>query len=567
MYLTKLLLRDFGKFHNDELSLSPGLNVLEGKESSDSKEIAGFISGIFYGIRRKAVYDGQQGEYERFKPEGKNRYSGMGYVKKDDKSYLIDRTFLAGAKRTSVLEIQSGREVKLKYADSLTGTLIDTDKNTFQDTRVITEPEGNPAETLTGFLGNRIETGSGALEKRKAIKYLEKEREKNDPHPLVRRLESLNEEIEKYDYVDEAIEKNRQDLKQLTEDFAIEAEKRKRVARQIVENEDGTITYKSDEELDKKMDRLTEAEKSYGASEHFDDDEEEGKKKLSDNFLVILLTGLLVIGVIAAAVYLLPFEDAVRKLFIIFTAIFVVITIITGFKDKGYFSDGEETVPTEEDFNRVLAELEEERDSREEDEFDMTFAREYSEKKDQLKAEEKELLEKRSIREKLKKEQSQVFRKKAELDDEVKAINLAISTIENLSREYRSKAAESFIPHLSEYVAALTGNAYATVVFDERQGLSVDGYNGRSSISALSDDMAGRVYLAVRLSMAKYMSEEQLPLVIGDIIDFSSEEDAGVFLEVLRDMNQEQIVLLTGNEYVRRALEAKQMAYNYVQMG
>ena len=418
---------------------------------------------------------------------------------------------------------------------------------------------------MTEFLGNKIETGSGTLEKRKALAFLEKEKEKNDPRPLVRRLESLNEEIEKYDYVDEAIEKNRNALKQLTEDFAIEAEKRKRVARQIVENGDGTISYKSDEELDKKLDRLTEAEKSYGASEQIE--EEEGKKKLSDNFFVILLTGLFVVGVITAVVYLLPFEDTVRKLFIIFTAIFVIITIITGFKDKGYFDDGESVTPTDEDFNRVLKELEEEKDSREEDEFDITFAREYSEKKDLLREEEKELLEKKNIREKLKKEQSQVFRKKTELDDEIKAINLAISTIESLSGEYRKKAAESFVPHLSEYVAALTGNAYAAVVFDERDGLAVDGYSGRCSIRALSEDMVGRVYLAIRLSIAKYMSDEQLPLVIGDLIHFTSVEEAGVFLEILKDMDQEQIVLITGNEYIRRALEAYQMEFNYVKVG
>ena len=566
MYLSKLLLRDFGKFHNDELSLSPGMNVIDGNEDSGESDIAGFISGIFYGIRKRPVEDGKKGEYERYKPEGQSRYSGTGYLKKDDKSYLIDRTFLSGAKRTSVMEVQSGREVILKNADSLVGTLMETDKYTYQDTRIIAEPEESAAESLKTFLGNKIETGSGELNKREALKYLEKEKEKNDPQPLIRRLESLNEQIEAYDFVDEALEKNKQAMQQLTEDFAIEAEKRKRVARQLVENEDGTITYKSDEELDRKMDRLKEAEKNYGASE-LTEEEGEPKKKLSDNFFVILLTGLFVVGVITGIVYLIPFEDAVRKLFIIFTAIFVVITILTGFKDKGYFDDGEGRVPDEEDFNRVLAELEEEKDHREEDEFDITFAREYSDKKDQLKAEEKELLEKKSIREKLKKEQSQVFKKKTELDDEINAINLAISTIENLSKEYRSKAAKSFVPHLSKYVAALTGNAYAAVVFDERDGLSVDGYNGRSSISALPEEMARRVYLAVRLSIARYMSEEQLPLVIQDMIDFTSAEDAGVFLEVLRDMEQEQIVLLTGNKYIRMALDAKQMKYNYVQLG
>ena len=562
MYLTKLLLRDFGKYHNEEFSLTPGINVIEEKEERGRSAIAGFVSGIFFGIRKDSSMGAE--EYNRFRPEGQNRYSGMGYVKKDDKSYLIDRTFLSGMKRTSVLEVQSGREVNLKVQDNLAGTLTDTDKNTYQDTHVILQPEGDAPEELEVFLGNRIDTGSGMLDKKKAIAYLEKEKEKNDPRPMIRRLESLNDEIETYDYVDEALEKNKEALRELTEEFAIEAEKRKRVARQIVENEDGTVSYKSDEELDEKLDRIREAENTFGAAKRKDDLDE--PKKITDNFLVILLTGLFVIGVIAVIVYLIPFEDTVRKLFIIFTAIFVVITILTGFKDKGYFDDGEGVTPTEEDFNRVLTELEEEKDSREEDEFDITFAKEYSEKKDQLKAEEKELLDKRNIREKLKSEQSQVFKKKTELEDEMKAINLAINTIEKLSGDFRQKAAETFVPYLSEYIAAMTDNAYAALLFDGKNGLSVEGYQGRKAIRELPRDMATKIYLAIRLSMAKHTGGERMPLIVEDMGVLSTDADAEVFLEILNDMEQEQIVILSENDHLRRVLQRRDMNVNYVQL-
>lgn len=564
MYLTKLLIRDFGKYHNEEFSLTPGVNVIEEKEEKGRSAIAGFISGLFFGIRKDSAMDAE--EYARFRPEGQNRYSGMGYVKKDDKSYLIDRTFLAGMKRTSVLEVQSGREVNLKVQDNLAGTLTDTDKNTYRDTRVILQPEKNAADELETFLGNRIDTGSAVLDKQKAIAFLEQEKAKHDPRPMIRRLESLNDEIETYDYVDEALEKNKLALQELTEEFAIEAEKRKRVARQIVENEDGTVSYKSDEELDEKLERIREKENAFGATRE-KDDENEPKKKITDNFFVILLTGLFVIGVVAGIVYLIPFEDTVRKLFIIFTAIFVVITILTGFKDKGYFDDGENVTPTEEDFNRVLTELEEEKDSREEDEFDITFAKEYSEKKDQLKEEEKDLLMKKNIRERLKAEQSQVFRKKAELDDEVKAINLAISSIEKLSGKFRQQAAETFVPYLSEYIAAMTDNAYAALLFDGEKGLSVDGYQGKKAIRELPEEMVKKIYLAIRLSMAKHTSGDRLPLIIDDMGILTSEAEAEAFLSVLEDTNQEQIVLLSENEYLRRVLQRRDNAFNCVRLG
>ena len=565
MYLTKLLMRDFGKFHNEEISLQPGINVIEGGEGSGKTTIREFITGILYGIRKQNTGTADANVYEAYRPENRSRYSGTGYAKQDDKTYLIDRSFLAGAKKTSVLDVQTGREVMLKNPDTLAGSVLVTDRNSYQDTYVIAGSEEGAAADLATYLGNKIQTGSGRLNRQKAIEYLKKERSKAAPQPLIRRLDDLTEKLEAYDDVDAALEANKKAMRQLTDDFAIEAAKRKRVARQLVENEDGTVSYKSDTELDRKIDRLTEAEKSIIPVE--EPDELEKEKKWTDNIFAIILTGLLVIGVIAGIVYMMDFDDAVRKLFILFTAIFVIITIIDGYRAKGVFSDDEASeTPTEEDFNRVLEELEEERDKKEETEFDMTFAKEYSAKKDALKEEEARLIDRRRERDKLRKEQSQVFRKKSELEEEVRAINLAISTIDNLSAKYQEQAAVTFVPYLSEYITPLSGGRFGELRFDEAEGLTVEGAGGSFAVEVLPEDLASRVYLAIRLSIAKRCDKEKLPLVIDDAVRFTSEADADAFLDVLDDMEQEQIVLMTADPYIRRALDARNVAYNHVRL-
>ena len=580
MYLTKLLMRDFGKFHNEEISLQPGINVIEGGEDSGKTTIREFIIGILYGIRKRndITGDDASGElkktsvYDAYRPEGRSRYSGTGYAKQDGKTYLIDRSFLAGAKKTSVLDVQTGREVMLKNPDTLAGSILTMDRNTYQDTFVI---EDGSAEDLTAYLENRIQTGSGNLSRSKALAYLKKERRKNDPQPLIRRLDDLTEKLEAYDDVDEALQANKKALRQLTDEFAIEAEKRKRVSRQMVENEDGSVSYKADEDLDKKLNSLKQRQKEEEQEEKDEDDslEEETGKKWYDSLLAIILTGLLVIGVIAGIVYLLPFESVVRKLFILFTGIFVVITIIDGYRAKGVFSDGEVETPTEEDFNRVLEELEEEHDqqekrekSKEEAEADLAFAKEYSDRKDQLKAEESALLERRRERDLLRREQSQVFRKKAELEEEIRAINLAISTIDNLSGKFQEKAAGSFVPFLSEYVTPLSGGRFGELTYDAAEGLTVEGAGGSFAVELLPEELAQRIYLAIRLSIAKRCTTEKLPLVLDDAVHFSSEAEAEAFLEVLEDMEQEQVVLLSSDPYLRRALDAKSVAYNYVSL-
>ena len=78
--------------------------------------------------------------------------------------------------------------------------------------------------------------------------------------------------------------------------------------------------------------------------------------------------------------------------------------------------------------------------------------------------------------------------------------------------------------------------------------------------------MADRVYLAMRLSIAKHTMKEQLPLVIDDAISFATPEEAQIFLMVLADLGMEQIVILTKDTLLNEALKATGMQYNYVQL-
>jgi len=94
----------------------------------------------------------------------------------------------------------------------------------------------------------------------------------------------------------------------------------------------------------------------------------------------------------------------------------------------------------------------------------------------------------------------------------------------------------------------------------------VEGAGGSFAVEVLPENLASRVYLAIRLSIAKRCDKEKLPLVIDDAVRFTSEADADAFLDVLDDMEQEQIVLMTADPYIRRALDARNVAYNHVRL-
>ena len=580
MYLTKLLIRDFGKFHNKSMDLQKGVNIVYGEADAGKSTVRDFLIGLMYGIPRREGITRVRSNYELRKPKTGNGYSGTAYINDDENSYLVDRTFLAGAKKASVLDVSSGREVRLNNTDTISGTLCETDKNTYLDTKCrVGDSSGK--KDLQKYLTNITLTGTSNIDKVKAIKYLEDEKKNHIPKPLIRRLDELDERLSEYDTVDDDISAVENEIKTLNEEFVMEAERRKRIARRMVENEDGTVTYESDATIEEKIDRITEREKNYVDSDKMIEKAEEklaeerkaakieARKniKFTDRIPVIFASGIAVILIIAAIVYILPFEDLIRKLFIIFTALFVIITIIDGFRAKGYFdAKEEEDTPDEEEFKKVLEELKEEAEEQEEMEFDMTFAKEFQEKKAVLKEKENALINRRNERNKLRHEFDTVFKKKSELEDEIKAIDLAINKINTLSEKFREDAFKHLLGNVSRYIRRITQDEFSELTFDDRGGIILKADYGYVPINNLSEVDAGKVYLAVRLSIAKYLAKEKLPLIIDGTSMLESASEIKAFADCLMDMKEEQIIILTDDWGMDSVLKGKGIETNLIRL-
>ena len=52
MRIKGLTIKNFGKIHDKEIKLSPGINVLYGENESDSEIARTFIKSMLYGITR-----------------------------------------------------------------------------------------------------------------------------------------------------------------------------------------------------------------------------------------------------------------------------------------------------------------------------------------------------------------------------------------------------------------------------------------------------------------------------------------------------------------------------------
>lgn len=563
MYLNKLLLKDFGKFNNKELDLKPGLNLIYGENEAGKTTIKEFIVGMLYGIDKSRGLGARLDNYELRKPLNGRGFSGKAYIRDDDKKYFVERSFLKHSRKVSVLDVQSGREIKLENRNSLHGTLFDLDKNTYINTLCIGEHGAAPGKELANemdkYLANLATTGSADIDKAKAVEKLKKEKSKFDVKSVNNGLDEISEEISGYDTVDDELKELRKQIATLDEEFAVETARRKRVARKLVEDENGE-TYREDYKFNASLDKLVES-----IADDDKDDEEEKTVKLTDRLWFILLTGIFVIAVIAGMVNLLGFEKGIRQLFIVCTALFVVVTIVEGFYAKGIFSDDVYT-PSEEEFKKIISELERNNAENDEIEIDMSYAQEYADKKAELRLTEKQLLDKREKRRELQEEFVQMSEKKKELLAELEAIDLAIETINNMSAEIHDDLGFLINDNISDIVSKITDGKYQDVKLDENLHVMVrdgDDYIGMEYLSAGTME---QIYLAVRLSVARLLCRDRLPLIVDDIFTNYDEKRLVNTLDCLKTIDTEQIILMTSDSRIGDMLDELNMDYNYVDL-
>lgn len=566
MFLNKLLLKDFGKFNNKEIELKSGVNLIYGPNEAGKTTIKDFIIGMFYGIDKSRGLASKYDNYELRKPFDKSGYSGKAYLKDGDDTYLVERSFSRHNRKLTAMNIRTGKDVKLeKKCNSLQGVLFDMDKNTYVNTLCIGEHGAEPgkelADELNNYLANLSTTGSVDIDKLEAIDRLKAKRKEYDIRPYESKLSQIEAKLDGIGDIDEELKKVRDEIKDVDQEFAMETAKRKREARKLIETDKGT-KYEDDDDLDYKFDELRESATFLDADMH---EAPKPPKPLTERMWFILLTGLFVVGVIAALVYILPFENAVRQLFIVCTILLVAITIVEGLYSKGVF-EGELSTPSEEDFKQVIYELERKTEAYQDVEIDMSFASEYADKKAELRVKENTILDRQKEREALQAEYADYTNKLKAVEKEIHAINLAINTIMDVSAEIHDDLGYLINDNISDIVSKITDGKYPDVKLDEKLHVKVWDGSSYVPIEFLSAGTVEQIYLAVRLSVARVLCKDRMPLIIDDIFTNYDEHRLVNTLDCLKTIETEQIILMTSNPHIGDMLDDLDMDYNYVEL-
>lgn len=561
MYFNKLLLKDFGKFHNKEISLKPGVNVVHGTRNAGKSTIGDFVYSMMYGVSQSP--ESKADDLRHQKPMDGRDFAGKAHLHKDGKDYLVERSFLKGNATTQIMEIQTGKVAKMKNKNTLYQSFTDIDKKSYSDALYVRQHKDhmNQAEELNAFVVNVATTGSSNLDKRLALATLKEKKSAYDMESVDAQIADIENEMTMFEGDEEKLSCVRKEIEDTKQELSVETARRKREARRLIDVSKQAV--KDDDEVDskepeeKKTDSTETSTKSEESERIFLDADlladYKQKKPLSEQLWFISLVGVFVVAVIAALVYILPFDTGVRQLFIVCTILFVILTIIDGLHVKGLLQ-GENQGPSEEEFKRIVYELERKNEAYEEVEIDMSFAQAYVDKVEALRATELEILQRQQKKEQLMEELRVCKDRKRSMEREVQSITLAINTINELTREIADEHNYVLNGHSADIMTKVTGGKYQDVRIDAKLRVGVKNGGSYVDITEIPTEDFAEVRFAIHLAMARELCQENIPVIIDGIPNLSDQQLMDT-MECVKTIPSDQILVLSDNSRLVSLLE------------
>lgn len=522
MIIKRLMLSDFGKFHQKECVLSPGLNIATGANESGKTTIRRFIRSMFYGLERERGIKARKDDYVRYKPWEYGRFQGSMELEAGGETYRLFRNFLTSEKQFSMTNLSTGREIT--------------------NPKVFLKELGLPQEavyTNTFWVGNACVTeeflavelrdylvalacGGTGLQLKKSLAWLAArkkevskkvpERELEECRKQLQRKELLVEQLERLKHTMEAMEKRQQELE----------EQRKQVKSRIEQK----------------------------AAERRQAEQEETQKFKGERLLILFVMAGVLLGVLACF-----FTSWLRA-----AGWCVGLSSILGGLASGIpkMKRGKLAAVQKEQLEEQMEQLSQQAElyyrelmallpQAEQNRITMEQAEEQLQ--DCVTAEE---------------QYEELRQQKKRILKEVDALSLAADTLQQLSGELYEEFEAKFAAALSKYAVAFTDHAYATLTADETLCLKAVTVERSLEISDVSFGTGEQFYLALRFAAADVFDpEKKNPMILDD--SFAAFDDQRLESAILA-LNQcgRQILLFSSTGREEAAAKRMGIAYEAV---
>lgn len=175
MKIERISISSFGRLTDFDLTLSDGINILEGANESGKSTIAAFIRFIFYGLSGKA--DGELSPREKYLTWGKKEAMGSLTVSNAKGTYRIERAIVQNTRGVSehLTVIDTATGSILKNADPVSMFLEGTPEDVFCRTAFVGQADGSTVDgkKISEAIENILSSADESVNTKKAIKKLD----------------------------------------------------------------------------------------------------------------------------------------------------------------------------------------------------------------------------------------------------------------------------------------------------------------------------------------------------------------------------------------------------------
>lgn len=200
MNLINLKPGHFGKFHGQEFILSPGLNVIYGKNEAGKSTLHAFVKGMLFGIEKARGRQAKGDIYVKYLPwETKGAYQGSMDFMYNDVTYRINRSFHIKEKSCCMIRLDTGREISLaggQPADFIQNLTESNYRNTISAEQLRIKTDATLSQEVQNYIANLSTAKNDEVDVTSAISELTTKKKLLENHLNSDRMRQIEAEIE-----------------------------------------------------------------------------------------------------------------------------------------------------------------------------------------------------------------------------------------------------------------------------------------------------------------------------------------------------------------------------------
>ena len=623
MKIKNIKINGYGKLEDVEINLGDKINIIKGNNESGKSTLLNFISSSLYGISKNKKGK-ETSDFDKYKPWNTDAFSGkLEYELDNGDDYEIFRDF---KKKTPEI-YKNGKDVTFDYSiDKTKGSEFFTEQtgineemflNTFMSEQEEVKLNKASQTSIIQKLSNMVSTGNENISYKKTIDKINKkqleeigsERSSGRPINIVNdKIEDLKEEIDEISrYKDKKYELE-QEKQNLSKDFEDEKYVLSLLRNVKTLKEKNSISREKIKILDNEIDGYSEMQNEKNKEIEILKSEKKEKRKSHKLIYIMFILLIAVITVISIV--------SNQKLLLILDGIVALIGIIFFIVDRKNKRNArninkkylEKLTKIEEDINRLedikklkfaeVSKIEEELENLEEKENEK-IVNEFKDKVDEkqindilsaryedivdlinqkeeslsnYKVSEKKMeIENENIVENLEnlvsleEDLDRLYEEKEELESINEIYNLVKQNLEEAYEEMKSNITPDFILEIQNIISNATNGKYKKCLVDE-DGIKIENESGSYiSIDRLSIGTIDMIYLALRLSAAKSISDEKIPIILDEAFAYYDKNRMKNILRYLNNNNNQVIIFTCTNREIK-VLEEEKIEANIINL-